>query len=226
MDIITYALARKYTDQTVIGLGGLKGAPCTISSIVHQDGHNIVTFEWTGTDGSTQTTEMIVDDGTPIYPWTSGNHYEYGNLVIYESSFYKCITPNSDVSFDGSKWEKIGAADGSYDIVANSSMLPTRFTQTDRKLYYSIEDRFFWLWDGYRWEAQKNISQFDNMPTPSTVLEDRIIQYVGNTDNNYTQGFFYKCVNNNGVYTWEGVSTQQVDELTLSQLNELIKIIN
>ena len=96
MDIISYVLSKKYTNDTVIGLGALKGANCTIRSIVHQDGVNVVTFEWTGTDGTIKTSEMIVNDGTPIYTWQSGNHYLYGDLVIYESTFYRCIVENEE----------------------------------------------------------------------------------------------------------------------------------
>ena len=82
IDTVTLAVSRKYTDQTVIGLGGLKGANCTVKDIVHQDGINVVTFGWAGTDGSKQTRDMIVYDGTPIYVWESGNTYNYGDLVI------------------------------------------------------------------------------------------------------------------------------------------------
>ena len=155
MDVVSYSLSRKYTNDTVIGLGALKGANCTIKSIVHQDGINTVTFEWTGTDGTVQTSQMIVYDGTPIYVWESGNHYEYGDLVIYTSAFYRCITPNSDVTFDDTKWNEIGSADGNYDIVENSTLLPARFTPADRKMYYSISDGYFWLWNGYSWVDQQ-----------------------------------------------------------------------
>ena len=59
MDLQTLVMSRKYTDDTAIGFGGLKGANCTISNIIKKDGQNIVTFEWTGTDGSKQYNELI-----------------------------------------------------------------------------------------------------------------------------------------------------------------------
>lgn len=154
MDVISYALSKRYTDDTVIGLGYLKGASCTIKSIVHQDGINTVTFEWTATDGTTRTSEMIVNDGTPIYVWESGNHYNYGDLVIYESAFYRCISENSDITFNHLHWNEIGSPDGNYDIVESSAELPVRFTAADRKMYYSIADGYFWLWDGTTWVDQ------------------------------------------------------------------------
>lgn len=155
MDIISYALSRKFTEDTVIGLGALKGANCTISSIVHRDGINIVTFEWTGTDGTTKTSEMIVNDGTPIYVWQSGNHYIYGDLVIYASMFYRCIYENSDVEFNSSHWNEIGSPDGNYDIVETASELPVRFTAADRKMYYVMDECAFYLWSGTQWVLQE-----------------------------------------------------------------------
>ncbi|MBR1553874.1 MAG: hypothetical protein IJ644_00600 [Oscillospiraceae bacterium] len=69
-------------------------------------------------------------------------------MCIYASCFYRCITENSDTEFDDTKWNEIGSPDGNYDIVQNSALLPARFTSADRKMYYSIEDGFFWLWNG------------------------------------------------------------------------------
>lgn len=62
--------SQKYTEETVIGLGALKGAPCTIKQIEElkdTDGNviaNKITFEWTGTDGLVKTDSIIVKNGT------------------------------------------------------------------------------------------------------------------------------------------------------------------
>lgn len=161
LDIVTLAAAKSFTRQTAIGMGALVGAPCTIEKIEHKDGINTVTFKWTGTDGGTREQDMIVYDGTPIYVWEPGNTYHYGDLAIYAAQFYRCIVENSDSTFDETKWNGIGTADGNYDIVANSSLLPVRFTAADRKIYFSIADGFFWLWDGTKWAEQqpKSISK-------------------------------------------------------------------
>ena len=161
---VTYAVSKHYVNETIDGFGYLKGTPCTIKSIVKQNGQNIVTFEWKNDAGDTRESKMYVDDGTPIYVWTSGNSYKYGDLVIYESCFYRCITPNSDVIFDDTKWNEIGSPDGNYDIVQKESLLPTRFTPADRKMYYSIEDSVFLLWNGTKWVAQY----------PPTISNDEI----------------------------------------------------
>ena len=154
-----YALSKRYTNKTVIGLGGVKGANCTIKSVIKKNGQNIITFEWTSTDGSEtkETTQIVVDDGTPIYNYTPGDTYKYGDLVIYESAFYRCIVEECVATpiIDETKWNEIGSPDGSYDIVQNSSQLPPRFTSADRKMYYSIDDKAFWLWNGTEWELQE-----------------------------------------------------------------------
>ena len=41
----TYALAKKYTDKTVEGLGAIKGANCVVKETKTVDGGTEVTFE-------------------------------------------------------------------------------------------------------------------------------------------------------------------------------------
>jgi hypothetical protein len=61
--IIALALAKKYTKDTADGLGAVTGAPCTIKNTVKTDDGNIVTFEWTGTSGATETSQITIEDG-------------------------------------------------------------------------------------------------------------------------------------------------------------------
>ncbi len=222
-----YALAKAYTNETASQFGGLKGAPCTIKSVKKQNGRNIVTFEWKNDAGDTRESQMIVNDGTPIYVWESGNHYEYGDLAIYESCFYRCITPNDDVEFDGTKWNEIGSPDGNYDIVQNSSLLPAIFTAADRKMYYSIEDADFWLWNGIEWAEQKKLSQYDVMPTPAIVFLNKIVQYVGAMTSTYKTGFFYQCVYDsvNATYIWNEVKVSDVEPLSSDQMDSLLALL-
>ena len=63
---IAYALSKQYVSDTADSLGSLKGAPCTIKSITEVDGGQKVTFEWKGTSGTTQTSEMTVKKGISI----------------------------------------------------------------------------------------------------------------------------------------------------------------
>lgn len=66
MDIITYALSRRYVKDTAIGLGAVMGAPCTVESIIDTGDANVVTFKWTGTDGTEKIREMTVKHGIGV----------------------------------------------------------------------------------------------------------------------------------------------------------------
>ena len=66
LNILTLGSSKTYTDESLLGLGSLKGAPCTIKSITEVDGGQKVTFEWTGTSGTKQTSEMTVKNGVSI----------------------------------------------------------------------------------------------------------------------------------------------------------------
>ena len=113
LSAVTYALSKKYTDKTVIGLGGLKGAPCKVKSVVKTDGRSVVTLEWKGDDGSTQTSNIYVDDGASI--WLSGRSYIVNDIVVKDDILYICKIANSDVTFDVDKWKVISSG-GSGDI--------------------------------------------------------------------------------------------------------------
>ena len=220
MDIISYILSKRYCDNAIVGLGAIRGANCTVKDIVHQDGINTVTFEWTGTDGTKKTRDMVVYDGTPIYVWESGNTYHYGDLAIYESQFYRCIVENSDVTFDNTKWNEIGSPDGNYDIVQSKALLPARFTAADRKLYFVIDECIFYLWDGYQWVALNHAVQVDSFPVASAKYFGKIYQYIGATTNDYTHGYFYQCVSNGetpAVYSWEYVQTSDIQIATVQK---------
>ena len=63
MDIVTYALSKKYTQKSLDGLGALKGANCVIESVETVPEGNRVTFSWTGTSGTKETTTILVKNG-------------------------------------------------------------------------------------------------------------------------------------------------------------------
>ena len=66
LSVQTLALSKKYTRDSLIGMGALKGAACTVKNIEKENGINKVTFEWTATDDSKRTSEMLVADGATI----------------------------------------------------------------------------------------------------------------------------------------------------------------
>lgn len=59
----TYAVARKYTDDTVAGAGAVAGKPCQIQSITDITGGHRVTFLWVDNSSVSHTSTMDVMDG-------------------------------------------------------------------------------------------------------------------------------------------------------------------
>ena len=64
IDLLTLQLAKKYTDDSIAGAGGMEGKPCQIQSIEAITGGNRVTFLWEDNDGVEHTDTMDVMNGT------------------------------------------------------------------------------------------------------------------------------------------------------------------
>ena len=49
-------------------------------------------------------------------------------------------------------------------------------------------------------QAAETVFRFETMPTASVDYVDKIVEYIGQTDETYTNGYFYKCVLDGSVY--------------------------
>lgn len=79
MDLQTLALSKKFTNDTVVGLGAIKGAPAEIKDVEYDaNGNTVLTFEWTGTDGTKKTQEATVNRGLRGLPGEKGNQGDVG----------------------------------------------------------------------------------------------------------------------------------------------------
>ena len=63
MDILTLALAKKYTDESLAGGGAVRGKNCTIQSKTPIEGGTRIVFAWTLDNGTVQTTSVDVMNG-------------------------------------------------------------------------------------------------------------------------------------------------------------------
>ena len=78
LDKKALAAAKRFTSDTADSLGAVKGAPCTIKSQTETDDSYIVTFEWTGTSGAKETSQLTIKkpkdgiDGKPGKDGTDG----------------------------------------------------------------------------------------------------------------------------------------------------------
>lgn len=62
----SYILSKKYTEETVVGLGAIKGANCEVEQVEDLGYGTKVTLGWTGTDGTHQTIDFTIDNGVGI----------------------------------------------------------------------------------------------------------------------------------------------------------------
>ena len=74
--------AKKYTDESLNGIGALKGASCTIKSTQAVTGGTQIVFEWTYNSGNAQTSSIFVENGTTI---TSVAINDAGHLICSTS---------------------------------------------------------------------------------------------------------------------------------------------
>lgn len=72
LDVIALALGKKYTDETVLGGGAIKGKNCTIKSIDDITGGHRINFEWTLDDGTVKADTLDVMDGVDGTNGTNG----------------------------------------------------------------------------------------------------------------------------------------------------------
>lgn len=63
-DVEIIGMLKTYIQQTLVGMGALKGAPCTVKSVEEDPGVHVITLEWTDNDGNKQTKSITVLDGT------------------------------------------------------------------------------------------------------------------------------------------------------------------
>lgn len=160
MDVVTYALSRKYTDNSIAGTSGvLAGKNCTIASITPVDGGNLVTFEWVADDSTTHTDTMFVKDGilgandiAPTYDPTES--YSVGDLVVYNNELYRC-TSTTTGDFDPNDWESISIDEILSEIEialaskADSSAIPTDLADlADDSTHRTVTDAEKVSWDG------------------------------------------------------------------------------
>lgn len=102
MDVVTYALSRKYTDISIKNLSGLKGADCRIESVTPtQDGNDVV-FAWINANGNKETTTLSVKNGVSI----DNVIVDTNNNVIVELSDGTSITAGSISTIKGDKGDK------------------------------------------------------------------------------------------------------------------------
>jgi hypothetical protein len=146
--VVAYILSKKYTKDTAIGMGAIKGAPCQVESINKVGKTTTVTLKWEDDLGASHTQSFDIEDGLDGVSVTGATINSTGHLILTLSN-----------------------------------------TQTI--------------------DCGKVLPQYDTMPTPSSTYLGAIYQYIGSTNVNYTNGYFYKCISDgSGGYIWTQYDVQ------------------
>ena len=83
MDIETLAIAKKYTKDSVNGVGAIKGSPATVKSYDYDDnGNTIVTFSWKDKNDVEITMDAIVKKGVKGDSIKSVEVDEDGQIIV------------------------------------------------------------------------------------------------------------------------------------------------
>ena len=112
-----YVLSKSFTKKSLDGQGALKGAPCTIKSITEVDGGQKVTFEWTGTSGTKQTSEMTVKNGVSVTGVSDKGNGVFTLLLSDGSETDPIPTVKGDDGYSPTITEDAGNTDDIYKLV-------------------------------------------------------------------------------------------------------------
>ena len=100
---------------------------------------------------------------------------------------------------------------------------------TYRLVNLDVTQESSWVLDG---GSGGQTIQVESMPLATESDLGKVLQYIGTTDLNYTNGYFYKCVYKNSSYLWEQQNVQpdttgqtiQVDTMPTASAEEVGKI--
>ena len=132
-------------------------------------------------------------------------------LRIYDN-FFMSGERNLD---ERQNWESLNALKSNTEI-----LMPQGFLA-----YCKNEDKWYkmnctdesnpttYTWSEFGKGSEGNSLQLEVMPLASETYKNKIVQYIGETDDTYTQGYFYKCVmKEDNTYEWINVETQKASE--------------
>lgn len=262
--IVAYILSKKFTKDTVIGMGAIRGAACQVQSINKVGKTTTVTLKWEDNAGVTHTQSFNIEDGVDVSNATikadghlevtlsdgsvidcgkvlpqydtmptpsatyNGAIFQYiGNTTstYTKGYFYECINDggiykwvNTNVQDSYTKSE-IGILsdlpDNSKNVVENINQLKLSIDQLeasklsisdiDDALNNSSENPVQNKVITEALDEKENVFRYNVIPSPNASINGAIVQYIGATNSNYTNGYYYQCIESpvgSGTYIW------------------------
>ena len=125
VNILTLAMAKKYTDKSLAGAGAVAGVPCQIQSIKPITGGNRITFLWVDNNNVSHTSTLDVMDGA------GGEENKIDSISVNGSPISIDENKNVDItvpSIEGlTKDTDLAtvAKSGSYEDLSNKPEIPS-----------------------------------------------------------------------------------------------------
>lgn len=144
LDIVTYAAAKSYVKSSLNGLGALKGKNCEIDSINTVGDENIITFKWTGDDGTIKTSSLTVKNGEAGLSIQSVDIDSKSHLIVtYSDGTTKDAGEikakvSGDLYYTKSEVNALISTGGSGSVTADDSDIDNLFTPSD--IFVTPED--------------------------------------------------------------------------------------
>lgn len=204
MDILTYALAKSYTDKALLGVGTIKGTPCTVKSQTEDDEYVYVTLGWENNLGTSEETVVKIKkgaDGAPGEPGPAGDPGPQGvSITKIEKIKTEGLIDTYQISFSDNTTFEYTVSNGSDAVIDDNETGLTKTFSSDKisKTFATIE------------EVNKRILQYDVLPTPTEACGGQVVQFIGTTTEDYIHNYFYECVQVEGNYKWVNTVVQNV----------------
>lgn len=84
--------------------------------------------------------------------------------------------------------------------------------------YQCTEENSSYIWKNKPVQESGKAVQLDTFPTASSTYANQIYQYTGVSNNFYTNGYWYKCIEDNGSYSWVNVPVQDSENIQVETL--------
>ena len=143
MDVVVLGMLKKYIQETLVGMGALKGAPCQVKDIVNADGSHTITLKWVDDESVSHESSFTVKDGKDGTDGIDGTDGVSPSIVVKTSTddtYILTITTASD-SFDTPNLK--GGGSGGSSTLAGLSDVNLENLANEQIIYYdSTTEKF------------------------------------------------------------------------------------
>lgn len=187
------------------------------------DKENIFRYNVIPTADASISGAIIQYIGVTDATYTNGYFYQCVETPV-GSGTYVWVQKNVQPNNGGGGGD--GVVDGYYksadQLFYEDSAFLNPITGEDNTIYVDLNTNGLYRYDGtifIKVSSSAESIQVTTLPTADVTQLDKIYQYIGVTDTNYTKGYFYRCILDGSVYKWVEIPTQ--DSYTKAEIGQL-----